>query len=88
MLTVSSYHLLPWANCLIGSVGNFLQSSVQNVAAAPIGTDLTLFRSKKNSLTIGANVFPALSDPGRGRLDTKTAYFVKVFSDLSWTVSF
>jgi len=134
-LTLSAYHLLPWDNYFYGSLGSFLQSSVQgislqtelgtgigrflkntdrsqitlmggvawqstsyrqagvpqaaqNVAAALIALDLSLFRFKKTNLKITADVFPALSGPGRVRFHTNASYFVKLFGGLSWTTTF
>jgi hypothetical protein len=60
----------------------------QNVAAALISANLSLFKFSKTNLNVTANVFPALSDPGRVRLNTNAAYFVKLLGDLSWTLSF
>jgi hypothetical protein len=65
-----------------------LAQPAQNVAAGLIGTELSFFKFSKTNLKITANAFPALSDPGRLRLGTNASYFVKVFGDLSWTISF
>jgi hypothetical protein len=58
------------------------------VAAGLIGMELSFFKFSKTNLKITANAFPALSDPGRLRFGTNASYFVKVFGDLSWTISF
>jgi hypothetical protein len=60
----------------------------QNVAAALIAADVRLFRFSKTNLSATASVLPALSDPGRVRFDTNVSYYVKLFSNLSWNVSF
>jgi hypothetical protein len=71
---------------------NYHQSGVtlpeQNVVAALIATDLSLFKFSKTNLRISANVFPVLSDAGRVRVNANTSYFVKVLGDLSCTLSF
>lgn len=60
----------------------------QNVAAALIAMEVSFFKFSKTNLKITANAFPALSDPGRLRYGANASYFVKVFGDLSWTISF
>jgi hypothetical protein len=71
---------------------DYHQSSVpqptQNVVTALISANMSFFRFSKTNLTFSANMFPALSDPGRLRVDTNATYFVKLFGDLSWTISF
>ena len=60
----------------------------QNVVSALIGADVRLFKFSKTNLTASALVFPALSQPGRFRFDTNATYYVKLFSNLSWNLSF
>jgi len=60
----------------------------QNVASALIGADVRLFKFSKTNLTASALVLPALSQPGRFRFDTNATYYVKLFSNLSWNLSF
>jgi hypothetical protein len=60
----------------------------QNVATALIAADVRLFKFSKTSLSANATVFPALSEPGRVRFDTNASYYIKLFSNLSWNVSF
>jgi hypothetical protein len=60
----------------------------QNVATALIAADVRLFKFSKTSLSANATVFPALSEPGRVRFDTNASYHIKLFSNLSWNVSF
>jgi hypothetical protein len=70
----------------------YQQSSVsinkQNTAAALIYANVIFFKFSKTSLNASAAVLPALSDPGRVRIDTNAAYYVKIFSDLKWNMSF
>jgi hypothetical protein len=58
------------------------------VAAALITMEMSFFKFSKTNLKISANAFPALSDPGRLRYGANASYFVKLFGDLSWTISF
>jgi len=62
----------------------------QNLAAAMIVLDARIFRFSKMNLTFKSSVFPAISsaDRGRVRFNTNVSYYVKLTSDLSWTVSF
>ncbi len=60
----------------------------QNLAAAVISTDVSLFRFNKTNLSITATLFPALSQPGRVRFNTNMTYYVKLIGNLSWNVSF
>ena len=62
----------------------------QNVAAGLLAADLAFFRFKKTNLSVTASLFPAFSNPSRGRVyfNTNAAYYIKVFGNLSWTLSF
>lgn len=60
----------------------------QNVATALIAADVRLFRFSKTNLRATALILPALSEPGRVRFDTNASYYIKLFSNLSWNVSF
>jgi hypothetical protein len=60
----------------------------QNVISGLVAVNLSLFKFSKTNLTVTGHLFPALSEPGRVRFDTNASYFVKVFGDLSWTISF
>lgn len=60
----------------------------QNLASALIAADVRLFQFSKTNLSANATVLPALSDPGRVRIDANAAYYIKLFSNLSWNVSF
>ena len=71
---------------------NYHQSIVplgtQSLAAALISADVRLFRFSKTNLSATADLLPALSVPGRVRVDTNASYYVKLFSNLSWNASF
>jgi hypothetical protein len=60
----------------------------QNIAAALIVADVRLFRFSKTNLSATAHIIPAISEPGRVRFDTDASYYIKLFSNLSWNVSF
>src|SRR5262249_43931175 len=60
----------------------------QNLVSALIGADLRAFRFSKTNLAASADVFPALNQLGRVRFDTNVSYYVKLFSNLSWNISF
>ncbi len=65
-----------------------LPQTTQNVAATVVAAEVKLFRFKKTNLDITAFVFPAVSTPGRVFFNTNATYFVKLFSNLNWNVSF
>jgi hypothetical protein len=60
----------------------------QNVAAAMIASDIRLFRFNKTTLSVNISLFPALSEPGRIYATTNASYYIKLFSNLSWNISF
>jgi hypothetical protein len=60
----------------------------QNTAAALIYVDARLFKFSKTNLDATASVVPALSDPGRVRLDTNASYYIKIIGNLKWNISF
>jgi hypothetical protein len=62
--------------------------SNQNLATALICSEFKLFRFSKTSLDATATLLPALSDPGRVRFSADAAYYIKIFGDLKWNVSF
>ena len=68
------------------------QSSIslprQNVAAALVGAKLKFFRFDKTEFEATTAVLPALSQSGRVFATVNTAYYVKLFSNLKWNVSF
>src|ERR1700761_2274177 len=60
----------------------------QNIAAALIYVDARLFKFSKTDLDATAAILPALSDPGRIRIDANAAYYIKIVSNLKWNISF
>jgi len=71
---------------------SYQQSSVpinhQNTAAALIYADVAFFRFSKTNFDATASVLPALSDPGRVRVNTNVNYYIKIISNLKWNISF
>ena len=59
-----------------------------NVAAAMLGTQMEFFRFKKTNFTVDAFAFPALSQPGRINLSVNAAYYLKLFGEIDWNISF
>ena len=63
-------------------------SGTQNLAAALVATEVKLFKFNKTNLDFAGVVFPALSQPGRVKLNINAAYYIKITSNLSWNISF
>jgi hypothetical protein len=64
------------------------QSNNQNLVAALIYADANFFRFSKTDFDANAVLLPALSDPGRLRFNMNASYYVKIFSNLKWNISF
>lgn len=60
----------------------------QNIAAGLIYAEARLFKFSKTNLDLSATLLPAISDPGRVRFDTNASYYIKIFSNLKWNLSF
>ncbi|HXJ86643.1 MAG TPA: DUF481 domain-containing protein [Candidatus Binatia bacterium] len=60
----------------------------QNLVAAILYAQAQFFKFSKTNLNVSASLLPALSDPGRVRFNTNASYYIKIISDLKWTVSF
>jgi Protein of unknown function, DUF481 len=67
---------------------SFAQQGAQNVVGALISAQVKLFKFNKTNLTLTGTAFPALSNPGRIFIDTNATYYIKIFGDLTWNVSF
>ncbi len=65
-----------------------VQLGDQNTAAALIYIDARLFKFSRTNLDVTATVLPAISDPGRVRFSTQDYYYVKLFKNLKWNLSF
>jgi len=71
------------------TVANF-PAGTPHVAAGLVAADLSVFKFKKTNLSIRTSLFPAVSNPDRGRIyfDTNASYYLKIIGNLSWTLSF
>ena len=134
-LDLSSLRLLRWNNWFYAGLGNFLQSSeqdirlqtmlgggigrflkntnhatisllggfawedtnyqhsvipqgTQSVATGLIGGEAKFFRFDKTNLDVTGVFLPAISQPGRVHFNLNAAYYVKLFSNLKWNISF
>ena len=65
-----------------------LPATTQNVASALFGSEVKLFYFNKTNLSLGAYVLPAISEPGRVHFFLNTSYYVKLWSNLTWNISF
>ena len=53
-----------------------------------IATDIKIFVFKKTNLNVRAYLVPSLSEDGRIRFNTNASYYLKLFKNLSWNLSF
>jgi len=60
----------------------------QNTAAALIYLNASFFKFSKTNFDATASFLPALSEPGRIRIDTNASYYIKIISNLKWNISF
>jgi hypothetical protein len=84
--TISVIGGLGWQNTKYSQT--LAQQGSQNVAGALISGEYKLFKFDKTNLTVTGTVFPALSDPGRIFFTTNATYYIKLFGNLKWNVSF
>lgn len=85
-----------WSVALLGGAAwqstDYKQTAVpigkQNIAAALIHTEASFFKFSRTNLEAKASLLPAVSDTGRVFFNTNTTYYVKLFSNLKWNISF
>ncbi len=65
-----------------------LPAMTQNVAAALVGSEVKLLYFNKTTLSVNTYLLPALSEPGRVHFNLNTAYYVKLWSNLNWNLTF
>ncbi len=134
-LSLDALRLLRWNNWFYTGIGNFLQSSSQNidlqtnlsggfgrylknsnsakisvigglawqntkysestesatklnVGAAMVGTHIEFFRFKRTNFVFDAFAFPALTEPGRINFNVNSSYYLKIFGEVDWNVTF
>jgi len=63
-------------------------SMTQNAASGLIGSNVRLFRFNKTNLSISATLLPSTTQSGRVHFNLNTEYYVKLWSNLSWNISF
>jgi Protein of unknown function, DUF481 len=63
-------------------------NGTENVGAALVAAEIKLFKFKRTNLGVTAILLPALTDPGRVRFNTNATYYLKLFNNLNWNVSF
>jgi hypothetical protein len=77
---------LAWQNTAYRATTEAL--GTQSVATAVVAGNMSFFRFNKTNLTVSAIVLPALSQPGRAFFSTNASYYIKLFSNLTWNISF
>ncbi len=77
---------LGWQNTAYSATTQAL--GTQSVATAVVAGNMSFFRFDKTNLDLTAIVLPALSQPGRVFVNTNASYYIKLFSNLTWNISF
>jgi hypothetical protein len=67
---------------------SFVPLGKQNIAAALISLEIRAFKFSRTNLNLTAALLPAASDPGRFFFNTRDSYYIKLFKNLKWNVSF
>jgi hypothetical protein len=65
-----------------------IPSPTQQVTTGLLGTQLKLFRFNRTDLSVNANLLPAISDAGRVQFFLNTSYYVKLWGQLNWNLTF
>jgi hypothetical protein len=60
----------------------------QNIGAGLIYAEAQFFKFSRTNLDTSVALLPALTDPGRVRINSQASYYVKVFNNLKWNISF
>lgn len=60
----------------------------ENVTSAWISGQVKLYKFDRTNLTVAANLLPALSDPGRVHFNLNTSYYIKIWSNFNFNISF
>jgi hypothetical protein len=66
----------------------FVPLGRQNLGAAMIYSEAQFFKFSRTNLDVSAALVPAITDPGRVRFNTTASYYLKLFSNLKWNISF
>lgn len=60
----------------------------QNVGAGLVATEVKAFKFSRTNLSATVALLPALSEPGRFGVIANASYYLKLFNNLSWNLSF
>ena len=69
-------------------VGSGTARNTQNTTAAIVATEIQFFKFKKTNFNLEATLLPSISEPGRVYFRLNQSYYVKLYRDLSWNISF
>jgi hypothetical protein len=73
----------------VGQNTDYAQNTApQSLAAGLIAANLQFFRFNKTNGNLSASLLPAISEPGRVKLNMNASYYIKLTGNLSWNVSF
>ena len=72
----------------INYLKTIVPAATQDVTSGLIGSQVKLFWFNKTTLDISTYLLPALSEPGRVHYSLNTSYYVKLWSNLTWNISF
>lgn len=67
---------------------NILVAPAQDVASAWVNTQAKLFQFDRTNLTVVASVLPSLSDAGRVHFNLNTSYYVKIWENFKFNITF
>jgi hypothetical protein len=67
---------------------NVAAIDTQQSAAGLVVTDIRFFFFKKTNLSFRSYFVPSFSENGRIRFNTNASYYLKLFKNLSWNISF
>lgn len=71
---------------------NYQQSIVaapsESVTSGWLNAQVKLYQFDRTTLTVAASLLPALSDPGRVHFNLNTAYYIKLWGDFKFNISF
>ena len=67
---------------------NILVAPAPDVASGWLSTQVKLFQFDRTNLTVVASLLPALSDPGRVRFNLNASYYVELWENLRFNITF
>jgi len=67
---------------------NILVAPAQDVASGWLSTQAKLFQFDRTNLTVVASLLPALSDPGRVHFNLNTSYYIKIWENFRFNITF